>query len=559
MSTRSSTSPPLLFNLAAVHGHAAALAAELYPTIYRHFLREVAAGSSTRAIDVAIDMLRWQERRGHAQDAAGVAQTMAQLLKADPPSIPSAGRAAGMLAALDPHLTGLDRADLTAWALEHIDLDHNDRFAMRVTLARTSGPGWAQRSFAELRGAFEEVVEQIRDSFAEHVRPRIFGQLLGGTRDVAFDLMRSGDHRLLWQWLGLCRGVDHGAVRDDPCLAIGWGGDRVWFRPDQPLSPATGRVTELLHVLNGTLGSGVVAVGQVNTALTVPVSGRKNVAAAAQFEEVLEEFVDTADLARHARDSGAASIVSVLPGQVPVQALLARAGGPVLPYSVSALPPAADRTVRRVQLWVDNGLELAVAEAQILRRLLEDCWIEVEEVSGDAVTREAFLAAYAGDEFDVIWVISHAGDHPYRHDESALQLRAGHEVTADDLLTRPAPAGDRRLLVLNACSTATGGPGLFSNQGLVRNAAGPHQAVIGQLWQVDIAAAAVFGALLAIELVQFAPFSEAFQNALIMLQQPRQTIIEHLRDFQVWEIAADALDRFESATLLDTGSPALFE
>ncbi|CUM35569.1 hypothetical protein BN2537_103 [Streptomyces venezuelae] len=132
-------------------------------------------------------------------------------------------------------------------------------------------------------------------------------------------------------------------------------------------------------------------------------------------------------------------------------------------------------------------------------------------------------------------------------------------MTADDLLTRPAPAGDRRLLVLNACSTATGGPGLFSNQGLVRNAAGPHQAVIGQLWQVDIAAAAVFGALLAIELVQFAPFSEAFQNALIMLQQPRQTIIEHLRDFQVWEIAADALDRFESATLLDTGSPALFE
>ncbi|CUM35568.1 hypothetical protein BN2537_101 [Streptomyces venezuelae] len=36
----------------------------------------------------------------------------------------------------------------------------------------------------------------------------------------------------------------------------------------------------------------------------------------------------------------------------------------------------------------------------------------MEEVSGDAVTREAFLAAYAGDEFDVIWVISHAGDHP---------------------------------------------------------------------------------------------------------------------------------------------------
>ncbi|MFB6830722.1 hypothetical protein [Streptomyces hydrogenans] len=332
---------PLLFNLAAVHGHAAALAAELYPTVYQQFLREVAAGRGATSIDVAIDMLRWQVRRGHAQDAAVVARAMEQLLKADP-SMPSAGQAAGMLATMDPHLTGLDRADFTAWALEHVDLDHNGRFAIRMALARISGPGWAQRSFAELRGAFEEVVEQIGDSFAKHERPRILGQLLGGTREVAFDLMRSGDHRLLWQWLGLCRGVDHGAVRDDPCLAIGWGGDRVWFRPDQPLSPATGRVAEFLGVLNRTLGSGVVAVGPVNTALTVPVSGRKNVAAAARFEEALEEFVDTADLARHARDSGAASIVSVLPGQFPVQALLARAGGPVLPYSVSTLPPGSE-------------------------------------------------------------------------------------------------------------------------------------------------------------------------------------------------------------------------
>ncbi|MFB7620598.1 hypothetical protein [Kitasatospora sp. NPDC056181] len=35
---------PLLFNLAAVHGHAAALAAELYPTVHPQFLREVSAG-----------------------------------------------------------------------------------------------------------------------------------------------------------------------------------------------------------------------------------------------------------------------------------------------------------------------------------------------------------------------------------------------------------------------------------------------------------------------------------------------------------------------------------
>ena len=98
-------------------------------------------------------------------------------------------------------------------------------------------------------------------------------------------------------------------------------------------------------------------------------------------------------------------------------------------------------------------------------------------------------------------------------------LASGVHVSLRDFAELPAPKGDRRLLVLNACDSATaaslGGP---SRVGLAGIGAGTTQAVIAHLWPVRWIPAACFGVLLATGLVRNKSFLSAFRYAVKMLQ-----------------------------------------
>ncbi|MFG3042191.1 CHAT domain-containing protein [Streptomyces sp. NPDC048330] len=550
---------PALFHLAWRHESAVELASDLYPYLYPRCLTNLPAHEGLA--ESAIQMISWQMRNDRQTDASKLAKALEQMLFANPDMEP-AGRAAVLLSIQTLNLTVRPPGDIAKWAAENVKLDLPERFSLRLVAAQRPDPGWASASFAELSGELRCLIQDVRSAGIDPLtESQVRGQIFASFQPAVFDLMRTGEHGKLWRWLAIWQTATDEEARSAPCVAIATAGDGAWLRPGAPLSTTpTDKLAKFTKASNEALGLALVSPGHPDAHLVNPATGRKDYAHAEEFEAALREYVDIEDLASLARASGAESVLSMLPSHAPIQALLARSGGPVLPLSISAQAPLADRAVRRVRVWCGD-LESADTEYQIIRTIFENAGLQASSVDATKATREEFLMEYESDSYDVIWVASHGVRPPYRPNDAAVFLCDGEKVTVLDLLEASPPAtGQRRLLVLNACDTAaSSSQHAFAELGIGRGIVGPAQAVIGHLWPVDTYAALVFGALLAGGLADGSPYATAFADALTLLQKPWTEIGTELQGRGVGSLIAHALQEFQSPTILDWGSAAFMD
>ena len=125
---------------------------------------------------------------------------------------------------------------------------------------------------------------------------------------------------------------------------------------------------------------------------------------------------------------------------------------------------------------------------------------------------------YQDDTFDVLWVAGH-GEYDHFSPEQAHLPLAGDQRAAIVDLESPPERAERRLLVLNACDSASflvhGG---LADVGLTAAAAQPAQAVISHLWPVDsMITAPVFAALLARQLGDHDGFFAAYPATILSM------------------------------------------
>lgn len=234
------------------------------------------------------------------------------------------------------------------------------------------------------------------------------------------------------------------------------------------------------------------------------------------------------------------SIVILPAHRDPLQATLAAALGWLAPLETSIEQPRPARAIRAISIW-PGETQTTEAEVAFLRAVADQSGWEVSVADGP-LNADAFRAYYEDADADLLWVIGHGQQSPFRMAESGLMLSDEQLLTASDIAGFNRPTETRRLLVLNICSaSATQNRGGLARIGLAHDLTTADQLVIGHLWPIDYYAALAFGCALAVSLASHGP-AEALRKTLSLMQR-HQDLILHL---SAASPDAEALDRLGS-------------
>jgi hypothetical protein len=216
------------------------------------------------------------------------------------------------------------------------------------------------------------------------------------------------------------------------------------------------------------------------------------------------------------------SIVVVPAHRDPLQATLMKACGWLSPLEASLSRPLPRRTVQVVSIW-PGETQTTEAEIAFLQAVAARAGWRVKIASGPQNVA-GFKAYYEDPEADVLWVIGHGEQSPFRLEESGLVLSDGQLLTTSELAAFERPNAARRLLVLNICSaTATQNRGGLARIGFAQGLTTADQEVVGHLWPIDYYAALAFGCALSASLVDHGP-AEALSATISLMQRPRNLI-----------------------------------
>ncbi len=252
------------------------------------------------------------------------------------------------------------------------------------------------------------------------------------------------------------------------------------------------------------------------------------------------------------------SIVVVPAHRDPIQATLADALGWLAPMEASLAAPLPERPIQRLRIW-PGETQTTDVEVAFLQAVGARAGWEVH-VATAPLNAAAFKAFYEDVSTDLLWVIGHGEQSPFRQDQSGLVLEDGAVLTAAEIAGFSRPQTGRRLLVLNICSaTATQNRGGLARIGFGHELTTNDQRVVGHLWPIDYYAALAFGCSLALDLMAL-PVAEALRATMVRMQDPARLV----QDLQTLDPASEALALLGSeraarqvANLLSWGSPVL--
>lgn len=246
----------------------------------------------------------------------------------------------------------------------------------------------------------------------------------------------------------------------------------------------------------------------------------------------------------------------------PVQSLLSRYALIEAPIEASFQEKTKGRTLRRLSIWEGNLLS-GHFEIEMLKNVSarEEWDIEVSKAvagKGHAQTLNSFREWYEDTTADVLWLISHGEYDPFASEGMRVEIGAGYWATLRDISTWKIPAEGRRLLVLNACNSATAqGRAGLPRIGLAQILAGSCQSVVGNLWPAEPGAASVFGSCLVKSLSELNIVDAPVQAVKsFQLKNARQHCVEVATEGMENEIS----DRFlgwadQGFPLTKTGAP----
>jgi hypothetical protein len=235
----------------------------------------------------------------------------------------------------------------------------------------------------------------------------------------------------------------------------------------------------------------------------------------------MEEHYHLEQLARQLPAGFVPRSIVVLPAhRDPLQSLLAKAVGWLAPLEASLAKAERDREIKVVSIWPgETQLTEPEVEAVVAVGRLAG-W--VAKVRSGALDGAAFREFYEDPEADVLWVIGHGEQSPYRIEETGLVMEGHVLLPMPEIAEYKVPDAGRRLLVLNVCSSGSAQTmDGMARIGLGQELASPNQRVVAHLWPIDYYAALAFGCALASRL-RHEDANSAMRSAIeIMADQAR--------------------------------------
>jgi hypothetical protein len=341
--------------------------------------------------------------------------------------------------------------------------------------------------------------------------------------------------KLIAAWHGLAEDDDllRGAVIGLSALAVNtrWcHGAEVLPAPEQDEDVNSyGDLDEVTSAIGAFLGMTITNSSNPTFRVLIPERpGIPDLGRGAAFDATATEHLRFDALGQLLQSAPNAAALVAIPGApLPIQPLMLRETGAVLPLSVSLQQPRRCRPILRAAV-IGGETTTSEWECSAVISLLRSAGIHVAYV--DAATRDKFGELYVDDDLDLLWITGHGDHNTTRPDQSMLLFKDEEAANMDWLASLDARTGDRRLLVLNVCSggrsTMHGSPYGF---GIAPALAGPSQTVISHLWPTTPAVAAAFGVTLADALARGADHVRAFASALNALSNGPDQLIDALR------------------------------
>jgi hypothetical protein len=535
-----------------------------------HVLLLLALPRGGRTVLAAGHFASWLRQTGRDEMARPIVQQLEQQLYNDPN-----GEFAGWLANLMTSGLGelgtRERIEHLTWATQQVD-EPDPLVRLGWLSALTAG----EASYERIVGHYELVVRAVEEAAAHLEASGVDKVRLATARTQFFKtiiplvsaLLESGDTGRAAELIAIWCGVPQNARPEGDVLFVYDSAQGVRFASGGGATVTTssrGR-TRFTIAANQALGKALVDVSDTASPHQ-RATGRLDRSHAAEFADAAAEYLGLAELstalsgatqsAGQERILVAPPLISLLNGHLPLQGLLARRGTAVPPLLASMARPLRDRHVASVQFWNGDAPgsdeEFALLESVLISA-------RVDRIETPDVTRERFLAEYERDEYDVIWIASHADRDRYDPQDAGLTLRDGERVSLEDVVgLQRVPGPRRRLLVLNGCSSgATSDFGPLSLLGLAHQLAGPDQAVVANLWPVNDIPARLFAGLLAAGLVQYTGYDEAFAYAMRSFTGPDHALS---REIENWDSAgrfSDVLHEYQERSALAWGAPAYY-
>lgn len=530
-----------------------------------HVLDEIVAGDVVRGVPAIVTIANWATNRGH-KCAEPLVSSMAEIYGR--PGIDDRSKAT-MAVLFTTAAAQWTRQTHQEWAkealrdLRHVLVEHEVVQLLAVTIddyedwtaARVQILGEVRKLADEYR-ALETGPAAILalEARVAIIHPLIFSLTEIGTVADIMDL--------LWAWYGV-DGIEQASA---DVLYIGsahkngvaylWPGGRHLIEGDEDGESLEGLLAGLSTALNeyfrGPAGDRALLLDE--RMLGAPAHDK-----APELTAAIARHYRFGELAPHLPEGWRPRSVVVMPAhRDPVQATLSNILGWLAPMEASLAAPLQDRTTRCVSIW-PGETQTTEAEVSFIRAVGLHAGWEVKVVEAP-LDQRAFQAFYEDADADLVWVIGHGEQSPFRQSESGLVLADGTVLTSAEIAAYARPETGRRLLVLNICSaTATQNRGGLARIGFGHELTTADQSVIGHLWPIDYYAALAFGCSLSLDLAG-SSVAEALASTMARMQQPERLI----RDFETVDATQEAISRLRSeraaeqiSNLLSWGSPVL--
>lgn len=243
-------------------------------------------------------------------------------------------------------------------------------------------------------------------------------------------------------------------------------------------------------------------------------------------------------------------------GSEPFQTKLAKDTEIFAPIEASFELARPYRTIKKFSVWSADIFH-ATYEEQAIKLMAEQAgWeLAIEQASGKNL--EDFRAFYEDPDSDVLWIIAHGEHDPYDQNKSGIQISDSALVSLAELANFEKPSGDRRLVVMNTCSSgATQNRGGLAKIGVGQSIVSAHQAVLGHLWPTGSAPSLLFGVALVANLTEHGQ-DQAVLSAMRLLMKPDDIVAYIAERFagaeELLERVNEAANR--SVGIVNWGSP----
>jgi CHAT domain len=251
-----------------------------------------------------------------------------------------------------------------------------------------------------------------------------------------------------------------------------------------------------------------------------------------EFERSLVDFYAIDFLQKKIENKiGSLKCMISLPSyQHPLQYLTTKYLGSSFPITASLKIPKSDRKITKVCLWSGAGSITEEIEIGVIESIFGTKNIELSIFTSKNSSKSSFKRIYESDEFDVIWIMSHGEYDHWKTGDIKISISDKESISLNEMIELSSPVKlKRRFLFLNVCDGAAfASLGGLQKIGFAPALASANQCVLSHLWPVNPWAAALFGALVAINLSQEGDYFKAYNVALETMMLENELIYSFL-------------------------------